>query len=139
MKFYRWLTISMVLCCTQIMWAQNCDQCYSGDACNSYSCESCCFDTGMQYSLYVDYLYWKPFRSGILRTFDGEDLGGDLFLDPSYTSGYRVGGRMYCNCVDLDVRYTSFDSISKDSSITFPEGPALSTVKYDVDFQALDI
>ena len=129
MKFYRWLTVSMLLCCTQIIWAQNCEQCYSCDPCNSYSCGSC--PSGMTYSAYVDYLYWVPFRSGIFRSDKPKE--GDIFLDHSYTSGYRIGGLMSCNCMDLGVRYTSFDSTSEDSSV-FP-----FSVKYDVEFQDVDI
>ena len=131
MKFYRWLIVSMLLCCTQLMWAENCEQCYS---CDSYNfCESC--PSGMGYSVYLDYLYWKPFRSGILRLPAGE---GDLFLNPTYSSGCRVEGRMSCNCVDLGVRYTFFDSTTKDSSLAF-EGTTPIKSRYDVDFQAVDI
>jgi Legionella pneumophila major outer membrane protein precursor len=129
MKLYAWLLGAVLLGYTQMMWAQGCGECAS---CNS--CDSC----NMRYSVYADYLYWKPFRTGLGNIVqEGSSETIDFYLNPEYASAYRFGGRVYGNCWDLGVAYTHYESSAHRQVFIGLSGPFHQ--KYQVEFQNVDV
>ncbi|MFZ0564743.1 MAG: Lpg1974 family pore-forming outer membrane protein [Chlamydiales bacterium] len=128
MRIYKWLIGLMLLGYMPITSAQNLTDCFS---CEDFFCNT-------RYHVYADYLYWKTYRSAIgLATNDNDPQ--DLYLTPKYSSGYRVGGRILWNCLDLGVRYTSYDQTSKHNvALVILEDNVLN-LKYNVDYQDVDV
>ena len=99
MKIRHWLLGALLICGSQAVsadcYSNDCDPCY--DDCNS------CFDfCDCDYTVYADYLYWKPCRSDL----DDGATSGASYLNPGYESGFRVGAFAQCDCMDFGFRYT---------------------------------
>lgn len=120
MKHFSWIIGLLLLCSTQVSYAQNCNTC---DPCMT-ECSLCdinCCD--MSYDFYVDYLYWKVNRADL--NFDEEPTN---FIDPDFDHGFRVGGNLRCDCWNFGVRYTYYQTDeSKDDN------------DYDLKFRTLDV
>ena len=118
MKWIKWL-IGLGLVCNVSPAAA--DESNNGGFCG-------CCPEDMNYSLYVDYLYWQVCRQDL-------DIGGgsrEHYLTPDYDHAFRVGGGVSCDCWDLQLRYTYFDTEQRSGHETEAWG-------YDLDLDMLDI
>lgn len=116
MKWIKWIIGLGLICNASLASAEECKTDKS----------SCGCDSGFGYSFYADYLYWKVCRSDL-------DVGSpDHYVNPDYDHAFRVGGGISCDCWDLQIRYTSFET----SDHLTHNG---STRTYDIDMDVVDI
>ncbi|MFZ0564742.1 MAG: Lpg1974 family pore-forming outer membrane protein [Chlamydiales bacterium] len=129
MRIYKWLIGCMLL---GFMSTNACAQ----NLADCFSCED--FFCNVRYHVYADYLYWRAFRSGVGVATSTISEDRDLYVCPNYSSGYRVGGRILWNCLDLGVRYTSYCKTTSHSAV----GDITATTnlfRYNVDYQDVDV
>jgi hypothetical protein len=123
-KIYSFVMGLMLLCTTA-----NAQEIYSYEPSESRTyCEELLCD--VDFTVYADYLYWKECRS---------DLGFDntIFVNPDYSSGWRVGGIITKSNWDAGVKYTSFTT-SKTASFADPFANNIQA-RYDADWDIVDI
>ncbi len=88
--------------------------CTGGLSASQYDCCSSDCDSG--FNVYADYLYWKVCESDI--SYSVEDT--THYLNPNYSSGWRIGGRYNCNSWDAGARYTDYSNTKKIKVIRLP-------------------
>ncbi|CCB90863.1 MOMP-like family protein [Waddlia chondrophila 2032/99] len=122
MSWKKWIVaLSTVVSSTQFTPANASDyySCDTGSDCGFSLCDC---DPCEGWSIYADYLYWRPRRCDLdyAFTYVGAEgaIGGDVRklagICPSYDSGFRIGVLKACGDLDLGIHYTWFRS--KDGS-----------------------
>lgn len=138
MKFLRNLALGVLLASTQFVNAASCDPC---DPCGTTSsCDICDIDfCDMDFNVYLDALYWHVCSGDTEREIRPD--GGDNFLhqhDNDWDWGFRVGAQAKWNCWDFGLRYTHFDSNTKENFWLGTEDGDLESV-FDFEYKVLDI
>lgn len=70
----------------------------------------------LESKIYADYLYWKVCRTDLDYT---NESGDTYFIDPHFDSGWRIGGLVQKCRLNLEARYTSFNTSETDNTIFF--------------------
>lgn len=117
MRQIKWLLTLALASCAPLVYA---------DSDNGSDCGACC--SGSSFDFYADVLYWEICRGDV-----DFDQNGTRYVQPDHDVGYRVGGRVICNCWDLNVRYTSFET-----SENYGAGASL-TRRYEIDLDSVDV
>jgi len=118
MKRFSWLIGLLLICSTQMSYAKDCSPCAEVeecDFCDFNMCDVC-------YSVYADALFFQVHRSGLA-------VGKNHHtICPDWDWGYRIGGNAKWKDWDLGLRWTSFDTSTKEHHH-----------HYKLDFDVLDI
>lgn len=113
MKLFRWIFALMLLSSTPAVYAQN-------ENCCPDFCDPCSWFSDCDFSVYTEYLYWEVCRSDLIND--------DEYVNPDWDHGFRLGGRLSCDCWDLGLRYTYF--VTDDEK---------DDEDYDIDYDVVDI
>jgi hypothetical protein len=136
MKLFKWLTAVVLLGTAQMAQSAptKCGPCYTNPSCNICDISFC----EVEFSAYVDVLYWHSRHGGLTDQFYMVDS-----LCPDYDWGYRLGAAASWNGWDLGLRYTSFKNKSntkvKDPDPLVQDNPPYTKISYKLDLQVLDL
>lgn len=138
MKFLRNLALGVLLASTQFVNAASCEPC---DPCGTTSsCDICDIDfCDMDFSVYIDALYWHV-CSGDTEREISPDFGNNFSHqhDNDWDWGFRIGAAAKWNCWDLGLRYTHFDSNTKELFYLGTEEDDLVS-EFDFKYKVVDI
>lgn len=129
MKFLRNLALGVLLASTQFVNAASCDPCGTTSSCDICDIDFC----DMNFSAYIDALYWHVCSGDTEREISPDE--GEDFIhqhDNGWDWGFRIGANAQWNCWDFGLRYTQFDSNSKEN---FYLGTEESDIESEFDFK----
>lgn len=115
MKFSKWiLAAAMALSAhtASVQAKDACSPCVVENTCDLCDISFC----DVQYSGYVDALYWNVCKGDMWTEFDG---GKVQYLEPEYNWGYRLGGIAHWRNWDLGLRWTSYKNDSSHDGFGF--------------------
>lgn len=108
MKFSKWLLTTALVLSTQLTSVEAkeaCAPCVKENTCDLCDINFC----DIQYSGYVDALYWSVCKGDLSTDVDGDDVE---YINPKYQWGYRLGGVAHWRNWDFGTRWTSYTNDS---------------------------
>lgn len=124
MRLFNWIFALAIVGSASLAFADNGDYDNGNNGNASSGLSFCCEDSG--FYVYGDVLYWEACKS------DADySNSGTKYLNLDHDVGFRIGGQFVCDCKDIGIRYTSWDS-----SDHIVDGGDRS---YALDFEVVDI